>query len=324
MKKVPKYGALACPPKNEPEKTILRVTKDGKGYCAAPTVESMLFVSQLKQQEQDKEKSEFWQDPDLSDLVGPYYTNPAQLKMLSGLIGKDETQAMRFITVAAKSGKYGNLFCPNKLHPDWTETYINPITGKHGCRAPSKPRIVTSGESKLCPEVGGDPLALERYIDYYGNVLCRRPVFSGHISCPPPDAPDKKIHITTPSGEGICVTENDILRPFNMNLILPYTINQKTKELLEKLNIHYDDIQIKHLITMNKLINSFSDPISLRTKIQSDTMMSDLLFPFAETIQSRDDFHMANVALRLFMTSKFPNLPKWNINQWSEWFGYEK
>lgn len=261
--------------------------------------------------------SEFWTSSDMSDLVGPYYVNPAQLRMLKSIIGSEEADAMRIITSAVQTGKI-NYSCPPISHPDWTESAIDPTTGKLICRPPAKLRLKPNDyDSRSCPEPGGDPLAIEKYIDYLGNTVCRRPVLRGHQSCPPPFDRSKVHHIVTKTGEGLCVADPYPMQPQSY-MVFPFNINKKTRDMLESLNISYGDIMIDHLIRMNKYLNTYDDPVGLKTALHEDPI-TNIFKKFIGLIRTKDDIHIANIALRMMYRAKFPQ-KKMTIHEWFEWY----
>jgi hypothetical protein len=227
-----------CPPSGEPEKTQLLRRHGKPDMCVTPQVESRIAaIMRKKHREDNRLVDEYLSTNDITELVSPYMNDPVQTTILSHILGTKSVKEMQKLNALVYSGIIKNS-CPPPGAEHKTEAYVNFLTGKTECREPipSRPQVTLKdgkpwGVDK-CPDPLGDPLAVEKYITFFGEGKCRRPVVSGEFSCPPADDPNKIHHITLPNNVGICVEDSRAKDPkqrvvMPVQLVYPPEINDE-------------------------------------------------------------------------------------------------
>lgn len=256
-----------CPPPGQPEKTQL-LSRPGKpDICVPPQVQGRIEKIMREKNRKDRQMvDEYLDQNDITDLVSPYMNNPALTNVLSHILGRRNVNEMQKLSALVYTGVIKNS-CPPPGSEHKTEAYINFLTGKTECREPipNRPQARTS-DGKLwgvdsCPDPHGDPLAVEKYITFFGEGKCRRPVISGAFSCPPADDPDKIHHITLENNIGVCVDDPRTKSPdqrvvMPMQLIYPPEINDEIIryiKLASQVNFTRDTLNLlsQHLRTNN-------------------------------------------------------------------------
>lgn len=181
-------------------------------------------IRETRDKENNKTVDKYLKENDISDLVSPYMYDPVQKNLLNHILGTRNANDMVALNTLTYSGII-NTSCPPPGEPDRTEEYINLLTGKKECREPVPDRQPLDDASRnlTCPQPGGDPLAIEKYIDYWGKAHCSRPVLSGSFSCPPRSDPGKTKRIALKNGVGICV-EDPKLQSNKDKVLMPTTL----------------------------------------------------------------------------------------------------
>lgn len=273
-----------CDP-NDPEGNInLQILPDGTHICVKPDIAFLLSKAEKKNQKINSELIEkSIKDNDLQDYIGPYMGDPVQKELLSHLLGTKNVDNLTQFNVLTQS-KVVNTTCPPINPKEWykTEQYLNPITGMQECRAP---RVDYPAENPTdntaCPNEFGDPLAIEKYIDFYGKPQCRRPIISGSFSCPTPAnylATELKV---LPDGTGVCIEPDSMTNTHtrsNMTFNLPGTVtgvllsdndNEEIVKLIKLITKNYNSYEnvkeLSHMVqaakTLDELHNSVNDNV---------------------------------------------------------------
>jgi len=273
---------------------------------------------------------------DISDLVSPGVTNMVQMNMVKTLFGNDTAKTLMFLKAALHGGLLSNS-CPSADRPDLTEPAIDVKTGKIFCRAPKELyRDRAQPANAAC-----DLFNLETYVDALGRTICRRPVLSGHFSCPPPDRPDDKMHITTEDGEGLCVnplTYSDLnmglnyaVFPFNTNTEIARYVSLIGKSIkfqgVKDIDEAYRAEKRREIARLNNhLLTHLTSP-----KTQSVGNMVKLVAGDPETmkyveiirnLQSTRDVMNLNGAL--FIINRNQLGTDYSLDDWYKWFGLSK
>lgn len=279
-----------CDP-NDPSGKIQLKIVNGKSVCVRPDV--MYKINKMKEerkQEDEKAAQKFARDNNISDYVGPYMPDMVQKKLLGHMLGTDNVSQLVHLTASKYYGDI-NVSCPPSNPKDWykTETYVNPLNGQMECRAPHlevPPVDEVQADNLACPSDAGDPLAVEKYIDFYGKARCRRPVISGEFSCPTPGNYLATVSKTLPDGTGVCVEPNSV---DGNNLIMPDSISavafseleeQKIANLIKML--HMSQVDYLKMKNFSKVLGSVKHLGEIKELLHQDYGYYDNLIEYAK------------------------------------------
>lgn len=256
---------------------------------------------------------EYLAQNNLTDLVSPYITDPVQKNLISHIIGSKNTDDMARVSALAYSGII-NTTCPPPGEPWKTELYTNPLTGKTECRSPIPKRVLK--DPKLadftCPRLNDDPNAIQKYIDYYGQPQCIRPVFSGSFSCPDGDPTKTKLKVLK-NNVGICVDDDLVKQKKNKRKIMPNNLifsDDANSAISNFMNIYDNNRltleQIKELNGIFKNKNDLKSIRNIQAGLSSDPdyeTMSIIL----NNINSKNDIAYARTALSTYLRNVMKN-----------------
>jgi hypothetical protein len=321
-KLISKFGVKSsngqCNPNDSLGRTVPQQTMTGETICITPKIKFSLMKIEKQRNFQNKEiVNKYLEQNNLTEYVTPYMSDPVQNHLLKFILGTKNVDEIAMLNALVYSGIINNS-CPLPNEPNKTDVYINPVTGKNECREPIPERQQISGVSQ-CPNkdgdgnVIGDPYAVEKYINYYGEAECRRPVISGEFSCPQSNDPKKTKHITLKNNVGICIedpklmkTEDKVLIP--ANLVYPDDVNTKLSHFMRICLMNNFTINsVKRISKILKNSNSTSD---LSMGLSGDPHY-EAIMAIVNNIKSNEDISIAKTAM--FEYAK--NLPEFNQEQ---------
>ena len=283
-----------------------------------------------KPEDLHKKHSEY----NMSNLISPYYVNPYQKRMLQDIIGTKNVKDIEMLNALVYAGIL-NVDCPPRGYNEYSEKYIDPITGKIQCRRPQSSKKIASAQEELelkyprpalpgkefrCPMPGDSPFAFEAYVDDMGHPKCRPPVVRGDFSCPKGEVRDNVDHMglyemgehkTLHDGTGIC-TEYDTLRSPGMYpdsvvpgvndayMVYGTTMYEKIKNYVNM----FDDLgmNVNMINDLNSVLKSSKYVGDFRDKIVKKPSLAPL-FGIIKNINTDDDLRIANTALYELMKS---------------------
>lgn len=305
-------------PTHKSDKTLKIDEKTGNMHWVSPSVEFQLKkVKKRRDEENQKTVNEYLKNNDLTDLVSPYLYDPVQMNILSYILGRKNVDEIAALNALAYSGIV-NTKCPPPGEPDKTEEYINILTGKKECREPipkRKQRVDPETMKPLgatqCPEPGGDPLAIQKYIDFFGKAQCVRPVLSGSFSCPPAQDPKKTKLVVLKNNVGICV-EDPALQPSNKKVLMPTQlvypddVNARIADFLKIYsNIRWSSDAIKSLGHVLRSSKSLRDIGDIKRGLSGDPEYESIAI-ILDNIRGAEDISIAKTALVQFAKEKHP------------------
>lgn len=259
-------------------------------------------IASIKRQHEGKNKEmldKYLQENDISDLVRPYISDPVQINLLNYILGSENVSQMQQVAALAYTGVINNN-CPPPTAPYKTEAYINPQTNKLECRAPLRDysKRVSSDKNKHCPD-GSDPLAVERYIDFFGNVQCQRPVLSGEFQCPTPDNPTRTKRVVLKDNVGICV-EDPMLKntknktPMGNRLVFTDDVNEQIVNYIDVISLNFNAVQIQKMKAYLEKVNKVGD---LMEGLSNDPDFEHFVRLASAHIRTDKDLSLAKLAL---------------------------
>jgi hypothetical protein len=248
-------------------------------------------------------------ESNMMNLIPPYETNPAQRRLLEHILGAKNVSEIEMFNTLVHAGLI-NTDCPPLGQPERTEKFIDPITGRKQCREPTPlRRVAKSQEDKLdkpCPnKQSGDPFATEKYIDWEGNVTCRRPVIRGAFFCPQRGSPLKTESVVLPDGTGIC-TEKEMAS--HMNRTFPTQVIYPDSSRLSLYESVFNTVNMTpELVTrVNSLFRSSKGLNDLRMRVESDPGLA-WLNGAINHMRTDDDIKVTNVALYRYIQKNMPD-----------------
>ncbi len=305
------------------DKTLKIDEKTGNFQWISPGVETQLKkVKKRREEENKKTVDDYLKNNDLTDLVSPYLYDPVQMNILSYILGRKNVDEIAALNALAYSGIV-NTKCPPPGEPDKTEEYVNILTGKKECREPipkRKQRMVPNSQGELeplgptqCPEPGGDPLAIQKYIDFFGKAQCIRPILSGSFSCPPANDPKKTKLVALKNNVGICV-EDPTLKPANKKVLMPTQlvypddVNAKIADFLKLYsNIRFTSDSIRSLGHVLRSSKSLRDLGDIKRGLSGDPEY-EAIAVVLDNIRGAEDISIAKTALVQFAKEKHPGV----------------
>ena len=297
VKNVKKISGEHCDVNDKYGRTVEQKLKSGETICISPKIKFELMKLNKNRDIQNKQMVErYLQDNDLTEYLSPYFADPVQKNILSYILGKRNVDEMEMLNALVYSGII-NQSCPAPGAPNKTEAYTNLVTGKMECREPIPNRQQTSGVD-TCPRTingvpVGDPFAVEKYINYFGEAECRRPVISGAFSCPPSNDPTKTKHITLKNNVGICVVD-------------PATIPAKEKIMIPS---NFTMSAVKRIAEILRNAKSLDD---INMGLSGDPHY-EAIMAIVSNMKSDEDISIAKTAM--FEYAK--NLPEFQTEQFS-------
>lgn len=308
-------------PEHKTDKTLKIDEKTGAVHWISPSVEFQLKkVKKKREEENQKTVSEYLKNNDLTDLVSPYLGDPVQMNILSYILGRNNVDQITALNALAYSGIV-NTKCPPPSEPDKTEEYINILTGKKECREPIPKRTqrytvgpdgdpIPYGAPK-CPEPGGDPLAIQKYIDFFGKAQCIRPVLSGSFSCPPSNDPKKTKLVVLKNNVGICVEDPTLQPPgkkvlMPTQLVFPDDVNSRIVDFLKLYgHVRFTSDAIRALSHVLKSSKTLKDIGDIKRGLSGDPEYETISIVL-DNIRGVEDISIAKTALVQFANEKFP------------------
>lgn len=260
-------------------------------------------IASIKRQHEGKNKEmldKYLQENDISDLVRPYISDPIQINLLNYILGSENVSQMQQVAALAYTGVINNN-CPPPSAPYKTEAYINPQTNKLECREPIRDysnRVSTKNKIKQCPD-GSDPLAVEKYIDFFGNVQCQRPVLSGDFQCPTPDNPTRTKRVVLKDNVGICI-EDPMLKniknktPMGDRLVFTDDVNEQIVNYIDIISLNFNAVQIQKMKAYLEKVNSVGD---LMEGLTNDPDFEHFVRLAGTHIRTNKDLSLAKLAL---------------------------
>lgn len=255
---------------------------------------------------------EYLEQNNLTDLVSPYMTDPVQKNLISYIIGSRNADDMARVSALAYAGII-NTTCPPPGEPWKTEMYTNPLTGKVECRRPIPRRTIADPSKDItCPNPNGDPAAIQKYIDFYGQPHCIRPVLSGSFSCPDGDPTKTKLKVLK-NNVGICV-EDDLVRKRNNKkrimtnqLVFPDDANSAIARFMSI----YDNNRLT-LEQINELNKIFKEKRTLRSIRDIKAGLSgdpdyETMTIILDNINNQNDVSYARTALSTYLRNVLNN-----------------
>lgn len=296
-------------------RTVPQQLKTGETICITPKIKYELMKLEKQRNFKNKEiVDKYLEENNITDYVSPYMSDPVQKNILSFIIGKKNINEIEMLNSLVYSGIINNS-CPLPNEPHKTEVYINPFTGKNECREPIPEREQISGVAE-CPQkdkngnVFGDPYATEKYINYYGEAECRRPVISGQFSCPPANDPKKTKHITLKNNIGVCIEDPKLMKtedkyPIPANLVYPDDINSKLAYFMRICLMN--NFTIDSVKRISKVLKNAKSLADLSYGLSGDPHY-EAIMEIVKNVRSNEDIAIAKTAM--FEYAK--NLPEFN------------
>lgn len=248
-------------------------------------------------------------ESNMMDLVPPYEVNPAQRRLLEHILGVKNVSDIEMFNTLVHAGIV-NTRCPPLGQPEKTEAYIDPVSGRKQCRVPTPLRSVAKGQdinAVKCPNVkSGDPFATEKYIDWQGNVTCRRPVISGAFFCPQPGQPTKTESVVLPDGTGICLepeAAHRAARTFPTQVIYPVGTDKLSlyESVFNSINMNPELVA-----RTNNLLLTAKNVADLRARVEKDSALGWLMGA-VKHMQSDNDIKATNAALYKYIQTHMPD-----------------
>lgn len=247
-------------------------------------------------------------ESNMMDLIPPYEVNPAQRRLLEHILGVKNVNDIEMFNTLVHAGLI-NTSCPPLGQPEKTEMYVDPVSGRKQCRNPTPLRRVASGQSKdkKCPDSSdGDPFAVEKYIDWQGNVTCRRPVISGAFFCPQPDEPSKTESVVLSDGTGICLepeAADRAARTFPTQVIYPVGLDKLSlyETVFNSINMNPEMVN-----RVNSLLLSAKGLTDLRSRVEKDSALGWLMGAIKH-MKTNDDIKVSNAALYKYIQTNMPD-----------------
>jgi len=290
---------LSCDPNDPNGRTQLVIKPDGRGMCVVPNVEREIEkLRKKKDAENAKAVKKYLAMNNLTDLVSPYMADPVQKSILSYILGRKNVNEIEMLNALVYSGII-NTKCPPPGEEHKTEEYINILTGKTECREPIPAREAITDADISCPQLDGDPYAIEKYIDFFGEAKCRRPVLSGAFTCPPAGNPKKTQHVTLANGTGVCVEDSRFKKDSDKfilptNLVYPDEINTRIVEFLRMyVDNRFTSEQVHHLASLFRNAKTLGD---LKRGLSNDAYYEEIV-AIVSNMKSDDDIGIAKSAL---------------------------
>jgi hypothetical protein len=246
-------------------------------------------------------------ESNMMNLVPPYETNPAQRRLLEHILGTKNVSEIEMFNTLVHAGLI-NTDCPPLGQPERTEKFIDPITGRKQCREPTPFRRVAKGQDidTNCPNKRfGDPFATEKYIDWEGNVTCRRPVIRGAFFCPQRGSPLKTESVVLPDGTGIC-TEKEMAS--HMNRTFPTQVIYPDSSRLSLYESVFNTVNMTpELVTrVNSLFRNSKGLNDLRMRVETDPGLAWLSGAISH-MRTDDDIKVTNAALYRHIQKTMPD-----------------
>jgi hypothetical protein len=246
-------------------------------------------------------------ESNMMNLVPPYETNPAQRRLLEHILGTKNVSEIEMFNTLVHAGLI-NTDCPPLGQPERTEKFIDPITGRKQCREPTPLRRVAKGQdiNINCPNKRfGDPFATEKYIDWEGNVTCRRPVIRGAFFCPQRGSPLKTESVVLPDGTGIC-TEKEMAS--HMNRTFPTQVIYPDNSRLPLYESVFNTVNMTpELVTrVNSLLRNSKGLNDLRMRVETDPGLAWLSGAISH-MRTDDDIKVTNAALYRHIQKTMPD-----------------
>ena len=272
-----------------------------------PTIDFKLRkIARESREKNDEAVDEYLKNNNLTDLVSPYIYDNVQMNILKYILGSQNADAIAALNALNYSGII-NTDCPPPKEPWKTESYKNILTGKLECREPI-PRRKPLGDintKTVCPEPSGDPLAIQKYVDMYGNAHCIRPVVSGQFSCPPKHDPTKTKLKVLKNNVGICI-EDPMLTRKKKNLmpgqiVYPDKINPNAVEFLQAYNAERLTLQqvsdLSNILRKSRNLKELGD---IKAGLSGDRHYETLVV-ILDGINRKSDISLAQSALGCYL-----------------------
>lgn len=249
-------------------------------------------------------------ESNMINLIPPYEVNPAQRRLLEHILGVKNVSEIEMFNTLVHAGLI-NTQCPPLGQPEKTEMYVDPISGRKQCRNPTPLRRVATGQDitkKQCPNpADGDPFATEKYIDWKGNVTCRRPVISGAFFCPQPDNPGKTESVVLADGTGICLepdTARRASRTFPTQVIYPSGTDKLSlyETVFNSINMNPELVSRVNSLFLNA--KGLSD---LRSRVEKDVSLGWLMGAIKH-MKTDNDIKISNAALYKYIQKNNPDI----------------
>jgi hypothetical protein len=325
---MPMRGELLCPPPEFPHKTRMHVMPDGTGVCKEESLDDLVRrESSRRKKLEEVEKLGSYLSGDITDLTFPSFASPDQVRLMSRIIGSDEARAMQVISTLGERGII-NVRCPPPYHPDWTEQYRSPIDGRVYCRAPQSAEFKERHGEKLkgvaCPGATDSPLDIEAQINYFGEVICRRPVLEGATSCPPANDLTRDVLAVTPTGRGVCVTKEEYASTNAgiAHVLFPFDINGRISVFLQLLySLPPDVLMLDNIMKLNRIFMvSKNNMTLLASALAMDPVFKTYQNMLLENIKQPEDLDLANIALGILYSGKTAITPM-SVQSFVEFYG---
>lgn len=250
----------------------------------------------------------------LTDIVSPYIYDNSQMSILRYILGNDNADSIAALNALNYSGII-NTDCPPPKEPWKTESFKNILTGKMECREPIPKRTQISGPT-VCPS-GGDPMAIQKYVDLYGRGHCIRPVVSGEFSCPPKSDPTKTKLKVLKNNVGICVKDPKLTRKKPLlpkQIVYPNAIDPDALRFLDIYNDERLTLQqvgeLNNIFRRSKNLRKISD---LKAGLSGDTDY-EALITVLDNIHHKKDIDLAKLALGNYLREYIANNTGGNMN----------
>lgn len=303
------------------DKTLRIDEKTGNSQWVSPDVEFKIKqVKKRREYENQKTVDTYLENNDLTDLISPYLYDPVQMNVLSYILGRKNVDEIAALNALAYSGVV-NTTCPPPGEPDKTQTYVNILTNKNECREPLRKRkqgsfVNATGELEplgptQCPQPGGDPQAIQKYVDFFGKASCMRPVTSGSFSCPPANDPKKTKLVVLKNNAGICV-EDPNLTPADKKMLMPTQlvypddVNARITDFLKLYsNTRFSSNAVQslgHVLRNSKTTRDLGD---IKRGLSGDPEYESIAL-ILDNIRGNNDISIAKTALVEYAKEKHP------------------
>ena len=272
-----------------------------------PTIDYKLRkIAREAQEKNDEAVDEYLKNNNLTDLVSPYLYDNVQMNILKYILGSNNADAIAGLNALNYAGII-NTDCPPPKEPWKTESYKNILTGKLECREPIPRRkpLGEVNEQKVCPEPNGDPMAIQKYVDMYGNAHCIRPVVSGQFSCPPKNDPTKTKLKVLKNNVGVCVEDPMLSRKkknlMPSQLVYPNKIDPDAVKYLEVYNSERLTLdQIAYLSNILRKSRNLKELGDIKAGLSGDRHYESLVL-ILDNIHRKNDINLAQSALGCYL-----------------------
>lgn len=272
-----------------------------------PTIEYKLRKIAKEAEEKNEEVvDEYLKNNDLTDLVSPYIYDNVQMNVLKYILGSQNADSIAGLNALNYAGVI-NTSCPPPKEPWKTESYKNIITGKLECREPIPRRTenVPAGADPLsCPSPSGDPMAVQKYIDMYGQGHCVRPVVSGQFSCPPKNDPTKTKLKVLKNNVGVCVKDPMLTRKKNLMPNQLVYVDKLDPNALKYLEVYNDERltlqQIGYLNDILRKSKTMKELGDIKAGLSGDYHYESLVL-ILDNIHRKNDINYAQSALGCYL-----------------------